>query len=293
MKSPCEILIECDHPPLAERWLKWGAEEAWRIEQKFSRFRPDSVIGQINTHPEQWIPLDQETEALLNFADQCWQLSDGMIDITIGTLMRLWRFDGSSPPPSRKQLKQALKWVGWSKIKRRPGEIYLPAKMCIDLGGIGKEYAVDKIATRLSQQPTLGGVLVNLGGDIQIGRARQNGKPWHIAIEPTDTAPKHILPPLTLQSGGVATSGNTKRYAVDHRKRRLGHILNPRTGWPVRHSPASVTVIAQNATLAGLLATLAMLQGKNAEIFLKDQAVDYYCQWPDSSLSTKRKDTPP
>ncbi len=281
MKAPCEILIECDHPPLAERWLQWGAEEAWRIEQKFSRFRPDSVIGQLNAHPEQWIELDQETEALLNFADQCWQLSDGMIDITIGKLMTLWRFDGHSPPPSRKQLKQTLKWVGWPKVKRRPGAIYLPAHMRIDLGGIGKEYAVDKIATRLGQQPTLGGSLVNLGGDIQVGRSRQNDEPWSIAIEPASASQRP--PPLLLQAGGIATSGNTKRYAIDHRKRRLGHILNPRTGWPVRHSPASVTVIAQNATLAGLLATLAMLQGKNAETFLKQQAVDYYCQWPDSS----------
>lgn len=278
MKSPCEILLECEQEAVAREHLQWAQQEALRIEQKFSRFQADSVIGRLNRSQEQWVEIDSETQALLDFADQCWWLSQGWIDVTVGRYFQLWRFDGKTPPPSRKQLKKLAPFVGWHKVKRKPGLVFLPQGVEIDLGGIGKEYAVDIVATHLAQVPALGGILVNFGGDIHAIKPRQNGWPWQIGVEEVRSGTTKGLT-LSLMKGAIATSGTTHRFVVDKHGKPLGHILNPHTGWPVRHGPASVTVLGETAIQAGLLATLAMLKGKQAETFLQAEGVQYYCQW--------------
>ena len=280
MKSPCEVLLECEDESLAQQHLQWARQEALRIEQKFSRFLDESVIGHLNRTQGQWVEVDAETQALLDFADQCWQLSDGWIDVTVGRYFQLWRFDGKTPPPSRKQLKQLAPFIGWEKVKRRAGAVFLPEGVQIDLGGIGKEYAVDKVAVALSQASELSGVLVNFGGDIHAITPRKTGQPWQIGVEQVRAGAEENLT-LSFSKGAIATSGSTYRFVVDKRGKKLGHILNPYTGWPVRRGPVSVTVLAQTAIQAGLLSTLAMLKGEKAEAFLQGEGVQHYCQWED------------
>ena len=144
--------------------------------------------------------------------------------------------------------------------------------MEIDFGGIGKEYAVDR-AAKLGAEA--GGVplLVNFGGDLCASGPRRDGTPWNVAIE-TPVADT-LLPPFTLERGGVATSGDARRF-LQKDGVRYGHILDPRRGWPVQDAPRSVTVVAASCGEAGLLATLAILQGAGAEGFLKKRAVPRY-----------------
>jgi len=146
--------------------------------------------------------------------------------------------------------------------------------MQIDLGGIGKEYAVDRIAGLLRNQYKPG-ILINLGGDIAITGMRQDRQQWYIGIEDPDRNQK-VSSLLKMRRGAIATSGDSKRYIL-HRGKRYGHILNPKTGWPVEDSPRSVTVGANTCTDAGIIATLAMLQGQNAEEFLQQQGLRFYC----------------
>jgi FAD:protein FMN transferase len=117
------------------------------------------------------------------------------------------------------------------------------------------------------------GVMVNLGGDI---RATADGAhAWMIGIED----PAHeggVVGELRITAGGVATSGDARRYCLVDGV-RLGHILDPRTGWPVDGAPKSVTVVAETCTSAGFLSTLAMLQGRGAEEFLSVQGVTHHC----------------
>ena len=276
MKSPCEVWLETDEAQ-AQRLSQWAAQETWRIENKYSRFRDDSVLTRLNDNAGQWQTLDTETAALLHFADECWSLTDGMIDITIGGYMKYWRFDGHTRPPPRKLLKQCAANVGWDKCRLKDDQLYLPRGMSLDLGGIGKEYAVDAIAVALATKLPTGGIMVNFGGDLTAIRARQDGSPWTIAVENIH-APETALHTIRLLRGAVATSGSSKRYAVDKRGKILGHILNPKTGWPVAHGPASVTVVADSATQCGMLSTYAMLQGRQAESFLAQQKVQYFIQ---------------
>jgi thiamine biosynthesis lipoprotein len=150
--------------------------------------------------------------------------------------------------------------------------------MEIDLGGIGKEYAVDRTALILQQQ-TSDSILINYGGDIFSTGPKKNGKGWVVGVEDPDELlykKENSIKEYALLQGGLATSGDARRYLIKN-DIRYGHILNPKTGWPVLEAPRSITVAAGTCTEAGILSTLAMLQGKNAENFLKEQGVTYWC----------------
>ena len=146
--------------------------------------------------------------------------------------------------------------------------------MQIDFGGIGKEYAVDR-AANLIYEKAGASVMVNFGGDIRAIVANESREPWTVGIEKPGQDEK-VAGLIELRNGAIATSGDSRRFCV-YKGKRLGHILDPRTGWPVKNGPRSVTVIANQCTEAGLLATLAMLHGAKAEEFLSAQDVTFHC----------------
>ena len=280
MASPCEILIDSDDATLAAQLHHVAKTEALRIEQKFSRYRQDNIIWQINQSAGKPVQVDDETAALLDYARQCFELSDGTFDVTSGVLRKAWHFDGSDRIPTQNLIDDLLEHVGWPKITWERPYITVPEGMEIDLGGIGKEYAVDRTALLLTQLSAVS-VLVNYGGDLMASKARQNGQGWIVGIEDPKKINKKSGKVISktefeLVQGGIATSGDTRRYLLKDGI-RYSHILDPRTGWPVRNAPHSVTVVAGTCTEAGILATLAMLHGKQAESFLKAQGVRFWC----------------
>ena len=281
MASPCEILIDSDDEQLAAQLLQASQDEALRIEHKFSRYRTDNITYQINQSQGQPVEVDEETASLLDYAQQCYEISDGMFDVTSGVLRQAWKFDGSDRIPTQQQIDALLENIGWPKVSWQRPVIRVPSGMEIDLGGIGKEYAVDRTALLLAQMAPIS-VLVNYGGDLMTTRARRTGQGWVVGIE--DPAmfkkkkpKKQTASEFELLQGGIATSGDTRRYLLKNGV-RYSHILDPRTGWPVKNAPHSVTVAASTCTEAGILATLAMLHGKQAESFLKAQEVRFWCQ---------------
>ncbi|MEJ2620677.1 MAG: FAD:protein FMN transferase [Candidatus Thiodiazotropha sp.] len=273
MASPCELFLEVDDERLANRLLSMAANEAWRIESKFSRYRRDNPVYQINNSGGKPVEVDEEIAQLLDFAEVCWQLSEGLFDITSGVLRRVWRFDGGDQLPNQQQVEQLLPYVGWQKLRWTKPYLTLPQGMEIDFGGIGKEYAVDR-SMQLLQQQTDQALLINYGGDIRAVGIRHANQPWSVGIENPNhpDTPKGVL---KITHGALATSGDTRRYLL-HRGKRYGHVLNPKTGWPIEGSLRSVTVAAGTCTEAGLLATMALLQGSEAEIFLQNQEVQYW-----------------
>jgi FAD:protein FMN transferase len=274
MASPCEVLVCCKTRSEAEQLASLAYQETRRIEQKFSRYRDDNIIHAINSGNGGKVPFDEETARLLRYAGQCHDLSDGLFDITSGILRKAWTFDGREAEPDENLIKSLLKIVGWSKVELRDSEIKLQTGMELDLGGIGKEYAVDRVADLLFHSSGYS-LMVNFGGDIRaIGENTEHHK-WIIGIEdPSQDA--DAVGVIELTEGAVATSGDSRRFCYYHGT-RLGHILNPFTGWPVTGAPRSVTVIAENCTETGFLATLAMLHGIDAESFLAAQDVTYHC----------------
>jgi FAD:protein FMN transferase len=272
MASPCEVLLETDDQPRALHLGRMAAAEALRIEAKFSRYRDDSVIGRINRSGGVAQALDPETAGLMDFAARCHQLSGGAFDVTSGVLRRIWRFDGRGRFPAPEAVTALLRNVGFDKLAWRSPWLTVPAGMELDFGGIGKEYAVDRVLALISQEFP-GAALVNFGGDLAAGQAPV-GAPWSVGVErPGSDRDARLL--LDFTRGGLATSGDTHRYLV-HDGERYSHILDVRSGYPVRGAPRSVTVAAATCVEAGLLATLAMLQGEQAESFLADQGVRHW-----------------
>jgi len=273
MASPCELLLALDDKFQADELLSIAASEAWRIEQKFSRYRDDGIIPRINNNGGKPITVDDETAKLLNFAYQCHELSDGLFDITSGILRKAWPFRPDSTLPSQQLIDSLLPFVGLEKAQWIAPHFTFPDGMQIDFGGIGKEYAVDRALGLLVAQVDAP-VLINFGGDIACNRCPNEDSPWRIGIE----KPEHQNQAdrfLQVRTGALATSGTTQRYLMDKGK-RYSHVLNPLTGWPIEDQPLSVTVAAPSCMQAGMLATFAMLQGKEAEEFLEQQEVNYW-----------------
>jgi len=272
MASPCDVLMEVEDESLADEIVNAVANEAWRIEDKFSRYKKDNIIYQINNAKGKAVSFDEETGRLLDFANELFDLSEGLFDVTSGVLRQAWKFDGSDNLPKKKQVKKILKKIGWQRVQREEGKVTLPEGMEIDMGGIGKEYAVDCCA-QIVRQKTKESVLVNFGGDLSVTAARKNNSFWSIGRLITGSDEASGI--FQLYRGAIATSGDANRYLIKDGV-RYSHILNPKTGWPVSDAPHTVSVAAATCIEAGMLSTFAMLQGGQAEAFLKLQEVEYW-----------------
>ncbi|MEY4747826.1 MAG: hypothetical protein RIQ60_40 [Pseudomonadota bacterium] len=282
MASPCEVLVDGGDAALAHELLALAETEALRIEHKYSRYREDSVLSHLHRHaaqrPGEPVEVDAETAALLDLAAQCHTLSGGLFDITSGVLRQAWTFDGSDHLPEPARVVRWLALVGWGRLVWQRPLLTLQPGMQLDLGGIGKEYAVDRVLGLLMQRCEWP-LLVNFGGDLAVSGPQRGGAPWRVGIErpagSVAAAPEAGELVLELSHGALATSGDARRYLLKDGV-RYGHILDPRNGWPVPDAPHSVTVAAATCTEAGLFSTLAMLQGARAEAFLAEQGLPHW-----------------
>ena len=254
--------------------IREALQEADRIDRKYSRYRDDSVVHAINTSGGRTRRVDPETARLLDFGAALWAMSDGRFDLTSGVLRHAWSFDEGPVHADPSRIEALMARVGWQRVTWDAPWLTLPAGMEIDLGGIGKEYAVDLVADWIgvrSETP----VLVNFGGDLRCtGRPPQSGA-WRVGIESLQQAGEAVKR-IELKSGALATSGDAKRH-IEIAGVRYGHIFDARTGWPARGAPRSITVAAATCSQAGSYSTLAMLQGEGAEAFLEAEGVRYWC----------------
>jgi thiamine biosynthesis lipoprotein len=273
MASPCTVLTETESAAAARRLLDIARIEAHRIEAKFSRYRPDNIVHRINHSAGKPVEVDEETALLIDYAALCHALSEERFDVTSGVLRRVWRFDGSDRVPAAEAVTAILPLIGWDKVSWQRPFLTLPSGMEIDFGGIGKEYAVDRAALLL-QAETSDSFLVNYGGDLYASGARRDDGCWRIGLDDPTATGERSLGTIEIRRGGVATSGDARRFLLKDGV-RYGHILDPRTGWPVPNAPRSVTVFADTCLDAGMLATFAMLQGEQAEEFLVNQGVQH------------------
>ncbi len=263
MGSPCELRLYGANAELAARAAQ---AEVARLEAKYSRYRADSLATRINesSGDATGVEVDLETARLLDYAGTAWRESGGRFDVTSGILRRAWNLKAGRVP-SRAEIDALLPLIGWEKVAWLAPRIALPiAGMQIDFGGYVKEYAADLAAAKCRELGVRHG-LIDLGGDLAVVGPHPDGRPWRIGVR-DPRAPERALLYLALSSGGVATSGDYERCMVVDGV-RYGHILDPRTGWPVR-GLASVSVAADACLVAGTLTTSAMLRGEGGGAWL-------------------------
>ncbi|MGB3218895.1 MAG: FAD:protein FMN transferase [Anaerolineae bacterium] len=245
----------------AER-LRQASQRFTAIEAELSRFRPDSGLSRLNaaagSGPQPVLPL---LWTVLTAALEAARRSDGLFDPTLLHALRRAGYDRSfeqlpPPSPAAPAAPAALDW-GYQRVRTDPAAmmVELPAGLGLDLGGIGKGWAVDDVAQTLAAH---GPVLVDAGGDMRIVGAVR-GEPWPIAVQNPFHA-QHDLFTLAVSSGAVATSSiGGRRWASNGRA--MHHLLDPRTGQPSVSDLHSVTVLAPTAASAEVAAKVALILG--------------------------------
>jgi thiamine biosynthesis lipoprotein len=280
MAAENEIQVHTATPVHADAAARFAIAEVNRIESKYSRYKPDSLLSRINSAAgKEHVEIDDETRKLLVFADACHRQSGGLFDITSGVLRRAWRFEEGSTVPSDDELRPLLSCIGWPRVTldasgsipaapRMPPEsvpttafvrprVRLEEGMEIDFGGFGKEYAVDRAAVHLRDAGITSG-MVNLAGDLLVLGPQPDGSPWRVGIRHPRT-PGALIAQVPVFSGAIATSGDYERY-IEVDGVRHCHVLDPRNGRSVRGFQ-SVTVHAPSCLVAGSASTIAMLKG--------------------------------
>lgn len=239
------------------------AVTAWMtgFEAKFSRFRSDSLVSRINAAAgREWVPVDEETEALFKLCDTLHFMTQGVLDPTTLPLLRLWDYRTENPRlPTDEEVDTARNKIGWKKVQRSPGKVFLPEPgMALDLGGFGKEYAVD-IAAQIAIEQGITSALIDFGHDLRAVGTPPDRPAWHIGLEDPHK-PGTTSGSIAVIGKGVASSGDyIRRLVVEGR--RYGHIIDPRSGRPVANGCLQATVVTGSCLQAGALSTTAFVLG--------------------------------
>lgn len=271
MGCPASAKFYAKNKAFADSFFLEITSEAHRLDLKYSNYTAHSFTADINRSAgnKDGIIVDDETAGLLDYATECFDLSDGLFDITAGSLFKAWDFH-TQKTPSKADLAKVMKTVGWQKVKWKRPLLFLPLKgMTLDFGGVVKEYAVDRIVG-LCRQNGIEHGLIELGGDLALIGPHADGRPWNIGVRMPQAQDNFGI---ELMSGAVATSGDYERF-IQVGDKRLSHIINPKTGHPTE-SVSTVTVIADHCLVAGSLTTIAFLKGAEGAKWLEDQGTPY------------------
>ena len=293
MSTPVNIAFTARSAMQAREIERAAIDWLGRFEARYSRFLPDSIIGQINTHVGgDWLDIDQETERLLSLCAEMHQLTAGVFDAAALPLLRIWDWKANPPRvPSESEILAAREVCGWAKVQRRSGAIRLPiAGMGLDLGGIGKEFAVDQVISLL-RECGISDAMVDIGQDIRVIGHAPGKDAWYIGLEEPDR-PGECWTAVRLNDRAVATSGDYSRsFTLDGK--RYGHILDPRSGMPVNNGCQSVSVIATNCVTAGILSTAGFILGASdgLELIRRQPEVDACITTSDARHQTRRFST--
>jgi len=259
MGGPARLLFEPpNHENDSRMILRRVLEMLGELESRYSRYIDGSLISQINKRSGTGIytPIDDETRGLFHFCDRLHHESEGLFDPTAGILNRVWDFK-KGEAPDQADIEELLPNVGWSHVHIDDRGISLTKPNSqLDLGGIVKEYAADKVV-KVLRQMGVNRALVELAGDIAALGSKSDELPWRVGIS-NPTSPQKALMSVDLTDTCLATSGSYQRF-IEKNGKRYGHFLNPKTGQPAEGT-FSVSVIADTCLMAGSIATVACLK---------------------------------
>ncbi len=234
------------------------------VNAQMSTYRADSELSRFNSAASASpFPVSVDTRRVVQSALDVGRMTDGAFDPTIGPLVDVWGFgpSGARPKaPSQGEIEDAFRHVGYRGV----GTLDMPIALVketpsvrIDLSGIAKGFGVDAVA-RLLDNAGVDYYLVEIGGEVRARGYSPRGGAWRIGIErPDDAVSRRVI---SLDGNGLATSGNYRIF-FESNGIRYPHIIDPRSGRPVSHGLASVTVIAKTAMQADALSTALMVMG--------------------------------
>ena len=236
------------------------------VEQMMSTYLFESEISGFNvSRSTEWHPVSAEFCASVEDALELSKLTDGAFDITVGPLVNLWGFGPSGyvdEPPDDDRVQAILDSVGYEHVH---ADCTQPAirkdlpKLVLDMSAFGKGFAVDRVAELLDSMGFTD-YLIEIGGEMRLRGKNAQDQAWAVGIEvplPNQRNP-HLV--LRVTDSTVATSGDYRNF-FEHDGKLYSHTIDTRTGRPVTHSLASVTVVHYNGAHADALATALLVLG--------------------------------
>lgn len=270
------------------------------VNRQMSTYQTDSEISQFNQlrTVNQAMPISQDFAYVTGEALRLNKLTHGALDVTVGPLVNLWGFGPQKEithEPTAQEIQHASEMVGTDKLKlsqdgQQPTLAKTHPEVYLDLSSIAKGFGVDKTAAEL-EKLNIGNYLVEIGGELHGKGHNAQGNPWRIGIEqPNIVQGGATQITIPLDNKSLATSGDYRIFHVDKSGRRLSHIINPKTKQPISHNLASISVVAENATLADGLSTGLFVLGETEALKLAEQenlAVFLIIRTPQGGYHTK------
>ena len=252
------------------------AELLAAINRALSTYDSESALSAFNQSTSTtWIETSTRLCDVVAGAQEIGRQTGGAFDITVGPLVNLWGFGPGKfvdEPPSATLVEDTLRRVGNEHLDTdcdRPAMRKKIPDLYVDLSAYAKGYAVDRVAELLNEIGA-DNYLVEIGGEMRVRGLNARAEPWAIAIERPTPASRIIQTVVRLSDASLATSGDYRNF-FEHEGVHYSHTIDPRTGWPVRHSAASVTVIADEAARADALATALLVLGPDDGMALAEQ----------------------
>ncbi len=247
-----------------------------RVNRHMSTWDPDSELSRFNASAStDWVTMSEETVRVVGEALEVSRLTDGAFDVTVGPLVDLWGFGPEPRPeaaPSREQVAAARERVGFRRLQLQetgPALRKEHPQLRIDLSAIAKGYAVDQLAEHLERRG-VADYMVEIGGEVRARGVHPRGTPWRIGIERPVAGGRSVYRVIQVDGRGLATSGDYRNF-IEVDGRRLSHTIDPRTGRPVTHELASVTVMASSSMRADAIATGLLALGPEAAADLAER----------------------
>lgn len=279
--------VKVSQPPDEPGWageaqLKIDAELR-HINDQMSTYLESSELSRFNDSTStDWFEVSTETAAVVQFALEVGQKTDGAFDITVGPLVDRWSFGPGKrhqDVPSDDELEELGKHVGQAHLAVRFDPPALKkdiAKLRVDLSAIAKGHGVDRVVDVLNR---LGAenVFVEIGGEVRVTgekQTRTGPQPWKVGIQRPDSVNNDIVLAYSMNNVAMATSGDYRNFfEVDGQ--RYSHTIDPVTRRPVRHNLASVTVIMPTCMAADAWATaLDVVGAERAEKLATENQLD-------------------
>lgn len=239
-------------------------ERLVEINKLMSTYDPTSELSRFNqnryTTP---VALSAETTKVVKEALRLGELSDGVLNVTVGPLVNLWGFGPNKRPekvPTEAQIAEVREYVGLDKVElTSQGLRKLHPMVYVDLSTIAKGYGVDQVA-EIMEKNNLHDYLVEIGGEMRVKGERGNGEEWLIAIEKPVSTERSVQKIVSVGTNAIATSGDYRNY-YEMGGKRYSHLIDPRTGSPITHNLVSVTVVHPSSMTADGLATAFNVMG--------------------------------
>lgn len=248
----------------------------FQVNNQMSTYQDNSELSKINySGNTDWIEISEDLYSVISTALLISNKSGGAFDITIGPVVNLWGFgpgEQKQKVPDSEKLAEILASIGDRNLHLQQNPYALKKDMVdiyIDLSGIAKGFAVDKIATKLDQA-NIKNYMVEIGGEIKAKGVNDRNTPWQIGIEKPLAKERKVQDIIKLNNLAMATSGDYRNFFEENGK-LYSHTIDPKTGWPVSHQLTSVTVFHESAMYADAMATALLVLGPDIGMQLANQ----------------------